>query len=74
LQLITLDIFHDCSRIAFYWAATGGGSGADEVKGIDMLYLTDDGSQINTLMSEFNSLAWAKDIGWRTQKSDGTQY
>jgi len=72
--LTTLDIFHDCSHIAFYWAATGVGSGAEEIKGVDLLYLTDDGSQINMAMIEFNSLAWAKDIGWKVEKSDGTQY
>jgi hypothetical protein len=72
--LTTLDIFHDCSRIAFYWAATGVGSGAEEVRGVDLLYLTDDRSQINMAMTEFNSLAWAKDVGWKIQKTDGTQY
>ncbi|EXJ62016.1 hypothetical protein A1O7_02448 [Cladophialophora yegresii CBS 114405] len=72
--LTTLDIFHDCSRIAFYWAATGVGSGAEEIRGIDLLYLTDDQSQINMAMTEFNSLAWAKDVGWKSQRTDGTQY
>ncbi|KIW70331.1 hypothetical protein PV04_02610 [Phialophora macrospora] len=72
--LTTLDIFHDCSRIAFYWAATGVGSGALGVRGVDLLYLTDDRSQINMAMTEFNSLAWAKNVGWNIRKTDGTQY
>lgn len=71
--LTTLDIFHDCSRIAFYWAASGVGSGAQEVKGVDLLYMTEDGSQINMAMTEFNSLAWAKDVGWGVVEAGGTQ-
>jgi hypothetical protein len=73
-QLTTLDIFHDCSRIAFYWAANEVGSGVEEIKGMDLLYMTGDNSQINMAMVEFNSLAWAKDIGWKIQKDDGAQY
>jgi hypothetical protein len=35
--LIILDIFHDCSRVAFHWAASGIGSGADDVRGVDSI-------------------------------------
>ncbi|KAJ9616535.1 hypothetical protein H2200_000254 [Cladophialophora chaetospira] len=72
--LTTLDMFHDCSRIVVYWAVNGVGSGAQEIRGVDLLYLTDDKSQVWMAMTEFNSLAWAKDIGWTIQKSDGSPY
>ncbi|KIW81339.1 hypothetical protein Z517_04364 [Fonsecaea pedrosoi CBS 271.37] len=72
--LTTLDIFHDCTRIAFYWAASGVGSGVEDVRGVDLLYLTEDKEQINMAMVEFNSLAWAKDVGWQIVRANGTKY
>ncbi|OQV10614.1 hypothetical protein CLAIMM_14588 [Cladophialophora immunda] len=72
--LTTLDVFHDCSRIAFYWAASGVGSGAEDVRGVDLLYVTEDKEQIIMAMVEFNSLAWAKDVGWQIVRANGTKY
>ncbi|OAP56296.1 hypothetical protein AYL99_09475 [Fonsecaea erecta] len=72
--LTTLDLFHDCSRIAFYWAASGVGSGVQDVRGVDLLYVTDDREHINMAMVEFNSLAWAKDVGWQIVRANGTKY
>ncbi|KIW87055.1 uncharacterized protein Z519_12352 [Cladophialophora bantiana CBS 173.52] len=72
--LTTLDIFHDCSRIAFYWAASGVGSALEDVRGVDLLYVTEDLSQINMAMVEFNSLAWGKDVGWQIVRANGTKY
>ncbi|KIY02338.1 uncharacterized protein Z520_02476 [Fonsecaea multimorphosa CBS 102226] len=72
--LTTLDVFHDCSRIAFYWAASGVGSGVEDVRGVDLLYVTDDKEQISMAMVEFNSLAWAKAVGWQIVRANGTKY
>ena len=71
--LTTLDIFHDCSRIAWFWAATGMAN-VEEVRGMDLLYTTADGSKVNMAMVEFNSLAWAKSVGWECTKPDGTSF
>jgi hypothetical protein len=35
--LTTLDIFHDCNRIAWYWAVSGLPTG-EEVRGMSLLY------------------------------------
>jgi hypothetical protein len=37
-MMTTLDIFHDCNRIAWYWAVSSLGSGKDEVRGVSLLY------------------------------------
>ncbi len=36
--MTTLDIFHECNRIAWYWAVTSLGSGVDEVRGVSLIY------------------------------------
>lgn len=75
--MTTLDIFHDCNRIAFYWAAAAGVTGTQqqqEVRGVDLLYLTNDATKVNMVMVEFNGLAWAKDVGWTLTRPDGTVY
>lgn len=59
-RLTTLDVFHDCSRIAWYWVAGGAGSGGEDVRGMSLLYTTMDHKQVNMAMVEFNSLAWTK--------------
>lgn len=55
-----------CTSLAFRWTAHVGGP--DPVKGIDIFIAsnlngTDAGWQIKTVFSEFNSAAWAIDIG-----------
>lgn len=42
-QLTTLDVFHDCNRIAWYWAATlsGTGGSAKEERGVSLIYTID---------------------------------
>ena len=71
-NLTTLDIFHDCSRIAWYWAASE--LGAKDAKGITLLYTTEDRKQVLMAMIEFNSLAWAQDVGWKITRADGSSY
>ena len=42
-SMTTLDVFHDCNRIAWYWAVQGLGSGDEEVRGMSLLYTIPDG-------------------------------
>lgn len=43
-ELTTLDVFHDCERIAWYWAASGAGvEGGNEVRGVALLYTIETG-------------------------------
>ena len=39
-EMTTLDVFHDCNRIAWYWAAilNGSTSGKKEERGVSLLY------------------------------------
>jgi len=60
--IATLDIVHDCTKIVWYWVATGLGKGTYEVKGFNLMYTTNAGTQIIDNYVEFNSLAWGADI------------
>ncbi len=73
-EVTTLDIVHDCGRIAWFWAGTGIGSGLQQVRGMYLLYLTPDRKQVSMALVELNSLAWAKDDGWRISRPDGKVY
>ena len=37
-MMTDLDVFHDCNNIVWYWAASGVGSGQNEVRGMTLLY------------------------------------
>jgi hypothetical protein len=40
-QMTTLDVFHDCNRVAWYWAVSS--AKGREVRGVDLLYAIDKG-------------------------------
>jgi len=58
----TIAIVHDCTKIVWYWVATGLGNSKYQVKGFNLLNTTNGGTQINDNYVEFNSLAWGADI------------
>jgi len=58
----TIDIVHDCTKIVWYWVAEGLGNSKYPVKGFNLLYTTNAGTQISDNYVEFNSLAWGADI------------
>src|SRR5213079_2574568 len=68
-QVLSIDAV-SCANIAFRWLAYPG-SGRYEVKGINIMYTTQtgplsngaDGWQVQTNFVEFNSAAWALDLG-----------
>lgn len=72
--LTTLDVFHTCSRILWYWSASVIKGGVEEVRGVSVFYSTADKKQVNMAMVEFNSLAWAKQMGWKITRPDGSLY
>lgn len=55
----TLSIYHDCTHITWRWLVTGLGSKAQEVKGINVMTINNQGQLIESDI-EFNSIAW----GW----------
>jgi hypothetical protein len=61
-SITTLDVVHDCTKIVWYWVATGLGVGTYEVKGFNLMTTTNAGTQIIDNKVEFNSLAWGADI------------
>ena len=73
--MTTLDVFHMCGRIAWYWSATAvKGTVAGDVRGFTVFYVTPDQQQVSMAMMEFNSLHWAKLLGWKVGKPDGSVY
>lgn len=60
-SLQDLLIFHDCQYITWYWLANGIGTGAQEVKGINIFTVSSDCKQIVQDHLEFNSIAWGID-------------
>jgi hypothetical protein len=51
-SLTSLDIFHDCNRVAWYWAASGMGGTTQEEKGVHLLYTIDEGMADLALLDE----------------------
>lgn len=60
--MVTLDVIHDCTKILWYWEAVGLGLGTYNVKGFNLMYTTNAGTQVADNYVEFNSLAWGADI------------
>jgi hypothetical protein len=61
-SVTTLNLWHDCNIITWRWRATGIGSGALEVTGINVMIINDQ-KQIETNYSEFDNGAWLFDLG-----------
>ena len=40
-ELTTLDVFHDCNRIAWYWSASGMKGSEVEERGVHLIYTID---------------------------------
>lgn len=59
-----LQIFHDCTNIAFRWIINGLGKSIDEIKGINQLVASPLSGQLSYDYLEFNSIAWGRDVGW----------
>ena len=66
-NITTLDIVHNCNKIVWYWRFTGIGKRIDEIQGFDMFTISEQGQILSTHL-EFNSIAWAIDIGWNFTK------
>jgi len=56
----TLDIFHSCDKIAWYWLFPDVGSGQYRVKGSN-LFTINKHCKITSASIEFNSIAWGLD-------------
>lgn len=77
-DVTTLDTLVVCDKILWYFSfgQVGGGNGRFPVEGGILFYLvrTGDGKlQAEKAAIEFNSLAWALDIGFTCQYPNGTQ-
>src|SRR5437764_10972494 len=63
LFLQTLDIFHNCHKIAWRWISiSGAGDDEEKVKGIDVFEISHKG-KIKSIFAEFNSGAFLVDLG-----------
>jgi hypothetical protein len=62
-NITTLDIVHNCNKIVWNWLFTSIGKRIDQVKGFDMFTISEQGQILFTHV-EFNSIAWAVDVGW----------
>ena len=56
-----------CTKILWYWNFLGVGSGQYEVKGFNLFTVTPQ-MQIQMAEIEFNSIAWALDIGYQLSR------
>ncbi|KAK5077111.1 hypothetical protein LTS08_006200 [Lithohypha guttulata] len=62
--LNTVDLLHDCTKIAWYWEMIGvGGPGKPRARGVSIITV-DNSQQIISHQIEFNSLQWAYNIGY----------
>lgn len=69
-SITTLAIVHGCSQMVWQWQFDGIGSGAFRVRGMTLITV-DNSSQVVEQYVEFNSLAWAIDIGFNVTPPAG---
>ena len=71
-QINTIEMFHVCDRILFYWEFIGIGGPNNQYRSRGMSIINvDDEKQVTGHQIEFNSLAWAINIGYNVTAPPG---
>lgn len=73
-EMDTLDMFHDCTHVAWHWNVPHLGMNKFPVKGMNHFTVTNPakGTVIKSDL-EFSSMAWGQDIGWTCSPPAGGQ-
>jgi len=70
-QLNTVEQFHTCNKILWYWEMIGvGGPGKPRARGMSITSV-DESMQVTGHQIEFNSLTWAENIGYNCTAPEG---
>lgn len=61
--ILTLAIVHSCTQMVWQWEFQGIGSGQNRIRGVTIITVADNKQVVHQYV-EFNSLAWAENIGF----------